>query len=243
MSLKLLSVALLTFFHVPARALKRPVDSDTSVAYATYINFAEQDILENDDGLPTHPLLPHYGKATCPITTDGNGRQQLEAHLSYWEGTYWMYAATWACGGSLLSYGRVSGMNWPAIPSYPRGDYGEDGNCGIKSYKSPDLVNWQLVDFYQPAIDVANVTKPLVRYSNSTGNYVLFMGGNDQSNFYYATSKAPGGPWSEPPSLMTGEHLTHDFDVAVGPDGAHYILTDTWSNVTKNQATGHSVPV
>ncbi|ENH66300.1 N-sulfoglucosamine sulfohydrolase [Fusarium oxysporum f. sp. cubense race 1] len=183
-----------------ARALKRPVDSDTSVAYATYINFAEQDILENDDGLPTHPLLPHYGKATYPITTDGNGRQQVEAHLSYWEGTYWIYAATWACGGSLLSYGR-------------------------------------------PAIDVANVTKPLVRYSNSTGNYVLFMGGNDQSNFYYATSKAPGGPWSEPPSLMTGEHLTHDFDVAVGPDGAHYILTDTWSNVTENQATGHSVPV
>ncbi|KAF5529309.1 n-sulfoglucosamine sulfohydrolase [Fusarium mexicanum] len=40
-----------------------------------------------------------------------------------------------------------------------------------------------------------------------------------------------------------GEYLTYDFDVAVGPDGAHYILTDTWANVIENQATGHSVPV
>jgi hypothetical protein len=64
-----------------------------------------------------------------------------------------------------------------------------------------------------------------------------------QSKFYYATSKALGGPWSKPPSLMTGEHLTHDFDIAVGPDGAHYILTDTWANTMENQAPGHSVPV
>ncbi|KAG8353865.1 hypothetical protein FVEN_g8121 [Fusarium venenatum] len=236
-------VVLLGLSGSPAWTQAKPLDSDSSVAYATYINFAEQDILNNDDGLPTHPLLPDYGKATYPITTDGNGRQQVEAHLSYWEGKYWMYAATWGCGGSLFSYGRVTGINWPAIPTYPQGDYGEDGNCGIKSYTSSDLVSWELVDFYQPAADVANVTKPLVRYSKATGNYVLFMGGNDQSNFYYATSKSPGGPWSNPPSLMTGEHLTHDFDIAVGPDGEHHILTDTWASVLEVQAPGHSVPV
>ncbi|RGP71249.1 glycoside hydrolase family 43 [Fusarium longipes] len=238
-----LSVFLLALLQSPVSTWANPLDSDSSIAYATYINFAERDILDNNDGLPTHPLLPNYGKATYPITIDGNGRQQVEAHLSYWEGKYWMYAATWGCGGSLFSYGRVTGINWPAIPTYPVGDYGEDGNCGIKSYTSSDLVNWELVDFYQPATEVANVTKPLVRHSKETGDYILFMGGNDQSNFYYATSKSPGGPWSNPPSLMAGDHLTHDFDIAVGPDGDHYILTDTWASVLEVQAPGHSVPV
>ncbi|CEF76293.1 unnamed protein product [Fusarium graminearum] len=239
----LLPVVLLALLRSSAQTQAKPLEPDSSVAYATYINFAEHDILDNDDGLPTHPLLTDYGKVTYPITTDGNGREQVEAHLSYWEGKYWMYAATWGCGGSIFVYGRLTGMNWPASPTYPKGDYGEDGNCGIKSYMSSDLVNWQLTDFYQPAAEVANVTKPLVRYSKATGNYVLFMGGNAHSNFYYATSKSPGGPWSNPPSLMTGEYLTHDFDIAVGPDGAHYILTDTWTSVSEIQATGHSVPV
>ncbi|KAI6753728.1 hypothetical protein FGRA07_05154 [Fusarium graminearum] len=239
----LLPVVLLALLRSPAQTQAKPLESDSSVAYATYINFAEHDILDNDDGLPTHPLLPDYGKVTYPITTDGNGREQVEAHLSYWEGKYWMYAATWGCGGSIFVYGRLTGMNWPANPTYPKGDYGEDGNCGIKSYISSDLVDWQLTDFYQPAAEVANVTKPLVRYSKATGNYVLFMGGNAHSNFYYATSKSPGGPWSNPPSLMTGDYLTHDFDIAVGPDGAHYILTDTRTSVSEIQATGHSVPV
>ncbi|KAM0540661.1 hypothetical protein ACHAO7_011006 [Fusarium culmorum] len=239
----LLPVVLVALLHGPARTEAKPLESDPSVAYATYINSAEHDILDNDDGLLTHPLLPDYGKVTYPITTDGNGREQVEAHLSYWEGKYWMYAATWGCGGSIFGHGRLTGMNWPTIPTYPKGDYGEDGNCGIKSYMSSDLVNWQFVNFYQPAAEVANVTKPLVRYSKATGKYVLFMGGNDQSNFYYATSKSPGGPWTNPPSLMIGDYLTHDFDIAVGPDGAHYILTDTWATVFENQAPGHSVPV
>jgi hypothetical protein len=197
----------------------------TDAASATYINFATTDILNGDDGLTPHPLLPDYGKPTYPITTDGNGREQVEAHLTYFEGKYWMHAATWGCGGSLFVYSAAP----PSIyvqqsPVYPPGDYGEDGNCGIKSYSSPDMTNWTLEDFYQPTS--VNVTKPVVRYSNATGQYVMFMGGNAFNNFFYATSISPGGPWSNPPSVMTGRNINHDFDIAVGPDGTHYILSD-----------------
>jgi hypothetical protein len=208
--------------------------------YATYINFAATDILDGDDGLTPHPMQPlPYGKPTYPTTMDGNGREQIEAHLSYFEGKYWMHSATWGCGGSLFSYGRISSMNYPRIPTYPSGDYGADGNCGIKSFSSEDFTNWQLEDFYQPSTTVANVTKPVVRYSKASGEYVMFMGGNAiNSNFFYATSKSPGGPWSNPPSLMQGNHISHDFDIAVGPDGTHYMVADVIANTT----TSDNVP-
>lgn len=214
----------------------------TSSKFATYHNFATEDILK-DDGLPPHPLqgLP-YGKLTYPIDTDGNGREQVEAHLSYYEGKYWMHSATWSCGGSIFVYGKVKGINFPESPVYPPGQYGSPGNCGIKTYSSSDLVNWTLEDYYQPEITVANVTKPVVRYSNAANNYIMFMGGNAKSNFYYATSKSPSGPWSNPPSLLAGSHVNHDFDVAVGPDGSHYILSDPFTKYVPMD-TYYSFPI
>ncbi|CAK7200595.1 hypothetical protein SEUCBS139899_003293 [Sporothrix eucalyptigena] len=216
--------------------------SALDVSYASYINFAGVDILGGNDGLPSHPLLPNYGKPTYPITTDGNGREQVEAHLSYFEGSYWMHAATWGCGGSLFVFAFGAGDDYPVSPTYAPGDYGADGNCGIKSYSSPDLVSWTLRDFYQPDMSVANVTKPVVRYSNATGQYVMIMGGNAKSNFFYATAASPAGPWSNPPSVMAGAHINHDFDVAVGPDGTHYMLSDPFTNATLT-TDGYGVPV
>lgn len=219
-------------------------DTQSSTAYATYINFATTDILNGDDGLPPHPLqgLP-YGYPTYPITVDGNGREQVEAHLTFFEGKYWMHAATWGCGGSLFVYSHALTSNtYPPIPVYPPGDYGEDGNCGIKTYSSVDFTNWVQEDFYQPSITVANVTKPVVRYSNATGKYVMYMGGNGFNNFFYATSDSPAGPWSNPPSIMQGTNINHDFDVAVGPDGTHYMVSDTFVGVN-TRPDQWSVPV
>lgn len=208
--------------------------------YATYINFAK-DILDGDNGLAPHPMQPlPYGKPVYSVTTDGNGREQAEAHLTFFEGKYWMHAATWGCGGSQFVYGRSTSRNYPQIPVYPRGDYGADGNCGIKSYSSNDFTNWKLEDFYQPSFNVANVTKPVVRYSNTTGKYVMIMGGGTiEQNFYYTTSDSPGGPWTMPPGVMQGDHISHDFDIAVGPDGKHYIVTDVWTG----NYNSDSVPV
>lgn len=225
--------------RVTASASPQPPSSSKGQLYATYINFAD-DILDGDDGLPPHPTQPlPYGKPTYPITTDGNGREQVEAHLTHFEGKYWMHAATWGCGGNQMVYGRLTSKNYPSIPTYPFGDYGENGECGIKSYSSMDFTNWQLEDFYQPANTSTTVTKPVVRYSNATGMYVMFMGrASLTDNFYYATSKSPGGPWSQPPGVMQGTAITHDFDIAVGPNGDHYMVTD----VTNNKYTSDSVP-
>lgn len=107
--------------------------------HATYINYAT-DVLDGDDGLPPHPMQPlPYGKPVYPITTDGNGREQAEAHLTYFEGKYWIHAATWGCGGNNFVYGRLTSKNYPSIPTYPVANNGEDGDCGIKSYPSDDL--------------------------------------------------------------------------------------------------------
>lgn len=59
----------------------------------------------------------------------------------------------------------------------------------------------------------------------------MIMGRNFISeNFFYTTSKSPGGPWSYPPGTMQGTAITYDFEIAVGPDGSHYMVTDVWTN-------------
>ncbi|KAK5121800.1 hypothetical protein LTR85_004675 [Meristemomyces frigidus] len=140
-----------------------------------------------------------------------------------------MYSASWACGGNLFVYAEPATGEWPAEPSYPIADYGADGSCGIKSYSSLDPTNWSLENNYQPSESVANVTKPLVRCSTETGLYVMIMRGAALKGFWYATSASPGGPWSDPPFLIGGSTINHDFDVMVSPNGTHYILTDPFT--------------
>lgn len=216
-----------------------------STAYATKINFAPEDILDGEDGMPPHPLQPHrYGKPVYPVTADGDGLEMVESHLSYWEGKYWMYSATWGCGGSIFVFSVTRGLfdDYPTQPVYPPGDYGADGNCGIKSFSSADLTNWTLEDFYQPSMSVANVTKPLVRYSNETGLYVMIMGGDGLVAFYYATSPSPGGPWTEP-EIFGGENTSHDFDVMVAPDGTHYMVADVLNGSRSYEPTDKGIVV
>ncbi|KAF3390088.1 hypothetical protein DPV78_011591 [Talaromyces pinophilus] len=206
-----------------------------TTACATHINFAPEDILEGEDGLEPHPLQPfRYGKPVYPVTKEGNGLEMNESHLSYWEGKYFMYSATWGCGGSIFVYANPPDNEYPPSPVYPPGDYGADGNCGIKTYSSPDLTNWRLENFYQPLSTIANVTKPVVRYSNSTGKYVMFMGGAGLRGIYYATSVSPSGPWSSPPGILQGQYLSHDFEVFETPDGTHYIVTDPFAGRITN---------
>lgn len=152
-----------------------------------------------------------------------------------------MHAATWGCGGSNMICGRLTGIEIPQSPRYTPGDCGAaDGNCGIKSFSSYDFVNWTLLDFYQPPSSVANITKPVVRYSNATAQYVMVMGGNViEGNFFYTASRSPSGPWGMSPKTMHGEDISHDFDIAVGPDGTHYMVTDVWTH----KFTSDAVPM
>ena len=211
------------------------IAASKSAPCATSFNFAPKDALDGDDGLPPHSLQPlRYGKPVYPTTVDGDGLEMVEAHLSYWDGSYYMYSATWGCGGQLFVYADPPDGYYPESPVYPPGDYGADGNCGIKTFRSPDLTNWKLVDFYQPNSNVANVTKPFVRYSNSTQEYILYMGGDGMKGIYYTTSKSPSGPWQDPPMELQGQHLSHDFDIFSGPDGTHYIVSDPFENWIEN---------
>ncbi|ORX38015.1 hypothetical protein BD324DRAFT_413772 [Kockovaella imperatae] len=208
--------------------------------YATWLNFGE-DLLDGHDGLTPHPTQPFlYGQPLYPITVDGNGREQFEGHLSYYEGRYWLHAATWGCGKVWVYAAPPPNSSYPIVTPQAPGDYGEDGNCGVKTFSSPDMTNWTLENFYQP--ESANVTKPLVRYSAATGQYVMFMGG-PATSFYVTTGPSPAGPWADPPSLLQGEHLSHDFDIAQDANGTHYIVSDIFEGIDLTPTGVLAVPV
>jgi len=119
------------------------------------------------------------------------------------------------------------------------GSIGEDGNCGIKTFSSPDLTNWTLRDFWQPTS--VNVTKPVVRHSKATDQYVMIMGGAPTS-FYVTTGPTPAGPWADPPSILGGAHLSHDFDIAEDANGTHYIVTDIFEGILRSPTGSLTIP-
>lgn len=60
--------------------------------YATYHNNVE-DLLSGQDGIPIHPIdYQASGKLSMAVDQDGNAMEQVEAHLSYYEGRYFLYA-------------------------------------------------------------------------------------------------------------------------------------------------------
>ena len=224
--------------------------------YATYINFGQEDLLDGNDGLQPHPTQPlKYGPLLYPIDDVGNGRQQFEAHVTHYEGKYWMHSASWGCGHVWVWANAPPDVGYPATPNQAPGDYGRcsnmtlrlirvgsDGNCGILTYSSADLTSWTLEDYFQPNILSANVTKPVVRYSDATSSYVMFMGGAPTS-FWVSTGPTPAGPWSDPPVLVEGPNLSHDFDIAQGPDGSQYILCDPFQGSIRTPTGVLDVPL
>ena len=93
------------------------------------------------------------------------------------------------------------------------------------------MTTWKLEDFYAgPELTLAP-TKPVVRYSESTGTYVMILGNQAFVDFYYLVSESPAGPFRGPkddyPGVLSGPYIGHDFDIAVAPDGTHWLLTDS----------------
>ncbi|KLU86971.1 hypothetical protein MAPG_05977 [Magnaporthiopsis poae ATCC 64411] len=219
-------------------ATNTPSSSDG--VYATYHNNLD-DLLQGRDGIPIHPVdYQASGKLATAVDQDGNGLEQAEAHLSYFEGRYYLYSATWACGKFV--YSRIAGFGninataqgSPPTPIKPRGS--APVACGIKTYSSPDMTSWKLQDFYVPPDPTITLTKPVVRYSNATGQYVMLLGNQQLTDLAYLVSESPAGPFTGPtsaaPGVLSGPNIGHDFDVAVGPDGTSWLLTDTRSNAT-----------
>lgn len=68
-------------------------DSNSSTAYATYFNNVP-DLLDGQDGIPLHPAdYQGSGKLAVALDVDGNAMEQAEAHISYFEGRYFLYSS------------------------------------------------------------------------------------------------------------------------------------------------------
>ena len=75
--------------------LVTPRDSYGGV-YATYYNNVD-DLLSGQDGIPIHPVdYQGSGKLATAVDEDGNGLEQAEAHLSYYEGRYYLYSCVFS---------------------------------------------------------------------------------------------------------------------------------------------------
>lgn len=101
----------------------------------------------------------------------------------------------------------------------------------LSTYSSPDLTDWKLETFYVNDNLTITPTKSVVRYSNTTNLYVMLLGNQQLTTFNYLTSRSPAGPWTDYRTL-SGPYIGHDFDIAVAPNGDHWMLSDTFSNAT-----------
>lgn len=193
-------------------------------------NFVKPGFVPDDGGLTPNSASPLVnGEPAFPVDVDGNGVEQHNGHITYSDGTYYLYAEPWACGRGASSDPLT---------------YQHVGQCGITTYSSPDLMHWTLENLWQPFSGTVGVAqKPQAHWSPGLNNWVIWIkaGANlvDNGTFYYAESlsNTAAGPWGEA-LPVTGVHLAHDHDIATGPDGSSWILTDSYSGVNDSVNTG-----
>ncbi len=225
---------------------------------ATFINYIEPDPLDGDNGLPTSPAIDptRYGVVNVPLDVDGNAIQGVvEGNIYYFEGKYYIYSTSHACG----SFDMAPGASTTAtLPTNPNSYY---KYCGLATYESDDLMNWKFVNNtieQDPNSGrIFGSKKSRVVYSDATGLYTMwFLNGQAGPHWgtYVMQSKSPTGPWSTPrlpdnPLDPTHANLLRDFDLGVGPDGeawmvkSHgeivlYQLNETQDGVVAKYTTG-----
>lgn len=213
---------------------------------ATIHNFARPDILDGNDGMPPSPFSPLiYGAPVLHIDNLGNGVEEHTAKIYYFEGKYYMYAEKWGCGKIVVFSGRIPGN--PETPQRmpPSQNVGQ---CGLATYVSDDLMNWKMVNIFTPEVPDdphASASKPHVLYNKKTKQYVMWLkaGSNfaTKGGFSYVTSNSPAGPWSDL-KVCTGDHMGHDFDIAMGSDGKAYLLSDPFSGEYDKDSPGGKKP-
>lgn len=186
---------------------------------ATIGSFAA-DLLHGDNGLPTAPDAPlRYGPISTPTDVTGEATDAHTESISYFDGEYYLYGVAWGCG-----------VIWQTP---------QPGFCGFATYRSRDLMNWHLVDSYDPPAAhelCANQThaicgKPRVVYSPRLHRYLMWFGvgaptGNPSYEplLWIAQSDSPAGPWGKIIKPRLAKAAASDFDITVGSDGTAYLI-------------------
>lgn len=187
---------------------------------ATIVNYIADDPLGGENGLPPSPVAPLVdGPINLGLDTDGNAIEAVdEQDIKYFDGYYYMYGQSFSCGAFNYAPGVPYDEVLPTTePSFYRW-------CGLVTYRSVDLENWELQSREYPRDEQTGrfviVKKPRVVFSEATGKYVMWflnsagVAGDDPVK--YMIGDSPTGPWAPPqsPSLVSGvsnSDLSHDF--------------------------------
>lgn len=203
-----------------------PAPTPAMRSSATIVDYISPDPLKGNNGLPTSPAAPlTYGPINIAMDTDGNAIEAVdEQEIDYFDGTYYMYGQSFSCGAFNYAPGvPYSEVLATTIPSYYRW-------CGVVTYTSKDLENWELVSRWYPQDPVTGrhiiVKKPRVVYSAATGKYVMWFlnsaGVSGDDGVKLMVGDSPTGPWGAPvsPTLISGvvnSDLNHDFQIQTDP--------------------------
>lgn len=221
--LGLASVLLLSSLSTASEAADLPAGyRDT----ATVVDYIRPDPLNGNNGLPTSPAAPLvHGPINIAVDTNGNAIEAVdEQDIDYFDGHYYIYGQSFSCG----AFNYAPGVPYDEVlrtttPSFYRW-------CGVVTYKSKDLENWELVSRWYPQDPATGrfviVKKPRVAYAAATGKYVMWflnpasVSGDDGVKLMVGDS--PTGPWGPPisPKLIPGvsnADLNHDFQIQTDP--------------------------
>jgi hypothetical protein len=163
------------------------------------------------------------------VRRDANGNA-LDAHdggLALFDGVYYLYGTTYACGFAWQKAGTPF--------------------CGFRSYASTDLTSWVdrglLFDATTPTWQsrcngsTYGCYRPHVIYNASTKRYVLWINSYDNpSGFHAFQSSTPSGPFIEAPfpvvavnaSVPLSQIHNGDENLFVDLDGKGYLVYTDW---------------
>ena len=173
--------------------------------------------------------LANFAAGHALIRFDADG-QALDAHdgeIALFEGTYYLYGTSYACGFRWQQAGAPF--------------------CGFKVYSSTDLAHWRDCGFLFDARGKAwqdrcggggyGCYRPHVLYNKATGKYVLWINVYDnRSGYMVFTAPSPVGPFTEAPEPVLGVNRSApagglnngDHDLFLDDDGTAWLAYTDW---------------
>jgi len=144
------------------------------------------------------------GQQRSRFDVDGNALDAHDGTSVLFDGTYYLYGTSYACG---YQYTRNATF------------------CGFKVYRSPDLTHWIDEGFAVPPGNCGYCFRPHVVFNASTKKYVLWADGGGVYLVY--SSDTPLGPFVRGPDPKLAVGGAVDESLFVDDDGAGYLIHNT----------------